>query len=118
MKISMGNHSKIQVNKVLKEKVREFYVSVMGCTSTPSPSIDAELFEFEGGFVVGVFFSDEENILSEEDHLKGTWLEIKTEKPEQLKKRLLDFGVKEVSYLDKSLFYFQAPGGQVFRLAP
>jgi hypothetical protein len=27
-------------------------------------------------------------------------------------------GVKEVEYPDKSRFYFQAPGGQVFRLAP
>ena len=31
---------------------------------------------------------------------------------------LVDFGVKEVEYPDKSRFYFQAPGGQVFRLVP
>lgn len=31
---------------------------------------------------------------------------------------LIDFGVKEVEYPDKIRFYIQAPGGQVFRLAP
>jgi hypothetical protein len=30
----------------------------------------------------------------------------------------VEFGVKEVEYPDKGRFYFQAPGGQVFRLAP
>ena len=30
---------------------------------------------------------------------------------------LVEFGVKEVEYPDQSRFYFQAPGGQVFRLA-
>jgi hypothetical protein len=32
--------------------------------------------------------------------------------------RAFEFGVKEVAYPDQSRFYFQAPGGQVFRLAP
>ena len=32
-------------------------------------------------------------------------------------RRLVEFGVTEVDDLDKSRFY-QAPGGQVFRLAP
>ena len=27
-------------------------------------------------------------------------------------------GVQEVEFEDKSRFYFQAPGGQVFRVAP
>ena len=38
--------------------------------------------------------------------------------PKQVKRRLVNFGVKEVEYPDPARFYFQAPGGQTFRLAP
>jgi len=55
---------------------------------------------------------------AEEDHLKAAWLEINTRDVQEVKRRLVEFGVKEVEYPDKSRFYFQAPGGQVFRLAP
>jgi hypothetical protein len=40
--------------------------------------------------------------------LKYTWLEAK--------KKILAFGVKEVNSPNKAHLYFQAPGGQVFRL--
>jgi hypothetical protein len=52
-----------------------------------------------------------------QDH-EAAWLEIKTSDVQAVKRRLVEFGVKEVEYSDKSRFYFQAPGGQVFRLAP
>ena len=49
----------------------------------------------------------------------GRWPHwIKSKNPEGLKKRLQEFGVREVDYPDKTRFFFQAPGGQVFRLAP
>lgn len=68
--------------------------------------------------MVGVFYRDEADVLSEQDHLKAAWLEIKVSDPEEVKQWLLELGVKQVDYDDKSRFYFQAPGGQVFRLAP
>jgi len=43
-------------------------------------------------------------------------MEIKTDKPEELKRRLIEFGVRQVEFEDTSRFYFQAPGGPVFRV--
>lgn len=37
---------------------------------------------------------------------------------EVAKRQLIEFGEMEFEYPDKSRFYFQAPAGQVFRLAP
>lgn len=37
---------------------------------------------------------------------------------EVAKRQLIEFGEREFEYPDKSRFYLQAPGGQVFRLAP
>src|SRR5947209_16955069 len=114
---SIGNHMKFNVHKDLREKVRSFYLDVLQCTMIPSPAPDLDLFLFSDTFVLGVFFCEQADVLSEADHLKAAWLEIKTKEVQEVKRRLVEFGVKEVEYLDKSRFYFQAPGGQVFRLA-
>lgn len=117
MEIVFGNHLKIHAHKSLKQKIKDFYTTMLGCKSIPTPMTSIECYKFEDGFVVGVYFGETEEVLSEKDQHKGAWLEIKTDNPDQLKKHLIDFGVKEVNYEDKSRFYFQAPGGQVFRIA-
>ena len=114
---SIGNHMKFNVHKSLRDRVRSFYMDVLQCSTMPSPAPNLDLYLFTDQFVLGVFFCDESEILSEEAHLLAAWLEIKTNDVQSLKQRLVEFGVKEVDYSDKSRFYFQAPGGQVFRLA-
>jgi hypothetical protein len=47
--------------------------------------------------------------------LKAIYLELKAEKTEEMKQKILAFGVKKLDAPDPHL-YFQAPGGQVFRL--
>lgn len=116
--IHIGNHMKMNVSSRLRAKTQTFYEDVLGCKPMTSPMPDLDLFEFDGGFVLGVFFVDESETLSDEDQRKATWLEIKTKNVDALKRRLQKFGVTELDYVDKSRYYFQAPGGQVFRLAP
>ena len=114
----IGNHMKFNVHKSLRQRVRSFYLNVLQCTTMPSPSPDLDLFLFTDSFVLGVFFCEHADVLSEQDHLKAAWLEIKAKDVRDLQRRLIEFGVTEVDYPDKTRFYFQAPGGQVFRLAP
>lgn len=54
--------------------------------------------------------------LDEGEFLKATYLELKTDKTEEMKQKILAFAVKKLDVPDAHL-YFQAPGGQVFRLA-
>ena len=114
----IGNLMKFNVHKSLREQVRSFYLDVLQCTTMPSPAPGLDLFLFYDTFVLGVFFCEQADVLSEEVHLKAAWLEIKTKDVPEVKRRLIEFGVKEVEYPDKTRFYFQVPGGQVFRLAP
>jgi catechol 2,3-dioxygenase-like lactoylglutathione lyase family enzyme len=119
MKIIIGNHLKMHLPYRLRERALRFYTDILGCrklADVPYPNLD--LYEFQGGFVLGLFFCDEADTLSEKEQLKATWIELKTDSPDALKQRLIDFGVREVEFEDKSRFYFQAPGGQVFRVAP
>jgi len=53
--------------------------------------------------------------LDESDFLKAIYLELKADNIEEMKQKILAFGVKKLDVPDPHL-YFQAPGGQVFRL--
>lgn len=116
--IQIGNHLKMTVPQHLRSQTREFYGSILSCQQLDSPSDDLDLYEFAGGFVLGLFFTPEVEAPSATDYLKGLWLELKVADPEALKARLLAFGVKEVEFPDPTRFFFQALGGQVFRVAP
>ena len=115
----LGNHLKMHLAKSERERARRFYEDVLGCRAMDAPPYpDLDLYEFDDGTVVGLFFLDDAAVLSEQDSEKAAWLEIKTSEPEQLQRKLEDFGVKKVDFPDPNHFYFRAPGGQVFRLAP
>lgn len=45
----------------------------------------------------------------------SVWLEIKSDNVEEMRKKILDSGVRKLEVPDPHL-YFQAPGGQCFRL--
>jgi hypothetical protein len=124
--VTIGNHLKMTVTVALRTRTREFYGGVIGLKSIASPAENLDLYEFPGGFVLGLFFSDDPaELLTEQDYLKATWLELKVDDLAQWKERLQRFGATEIRYDDPSRFaepyarfFFQAPGGQVFRLAP
>lgn len=114
-----GNHLKMHLPHAERDRAREFYAEMLGCKPLPQPPFpDLDLYEFEDGTVVGLFFVDAGEVLSEKESLKGPWLEIKVNDPAALRVRLEGFGVKAVDFADPTRFYFQAPGGQVYRLAP
>ena len=56
-----------------------------------------------------------EDALSDDDFLKAIFLELKVDDVEDTRQKIVAFGVKVLDVPDVHL-YFQAPGGQVFRL--
>lgn len=109
----LGEHSKMTVLPSERDRVQRFYHEVLGCQVTKK-SETADLIQLGTNFYIGVIYDD--SALSELDLFKSIWLEIRTDHPEELKQKILKFGIREVTYWDKEHFYFQAPGGQVFRL--
>ena len=47
--------------------------------------------------------------------MKATYLELKADNVEKIRQEIVAFGVKVLDVQDPHL-YFQAPGGQIFRL--
>jgi hypothetical protein len=56
-----------------------------------------------------------ESALSDDDFLKAIFLELKTDDVQGMRQKITSFGVRVLDVPDTHL-YFQAPGGQVFRL--
>jgi hypothetical protein len=66
-------------------------------------------------FYIGFLYGD---VTDESEFLRtarSVWLEIKSDNVEEMKRKILDFGVRKLEIPDPHL-YFQAPGGQCFRL--
>jgi hypothetical protein len=66
-------------------------------------------------FYIAFLYEDEGAALDEDGFLKAIYLELRAG-VEDLRQRIVAFGVRVLEVPDPHL-YFQAPGGQVFRLA-
>jgi hypothetical protein len=116
--VHIGNYLKMNVPRDLRQRTREFYSGLLGCRTMASPGTDLDLYEFDGGLVGGLFFGDASESQSDADQLKAAWKELEVDDPVAWQARLQAFGVHPVNYPDTTRFFFQAPGGQAFRLAP
>jgi catechol 2,3-dioxygenase-like lactoylglutathione lyase family enzyme len=126
-RVFFGNHSAIRVNLSERDRIRKFYCEILG---------GKIIREFEGkddicigdNFYIAFLYKSgdgrgadkgvnyaAENALSDEEFLKAIFLELKADDLEEVRQKIVDFGVRVIDVPDPHL-YFQAPGGQVFRL--
>ena len=68
-----------------------------------------------GNFYIGVLYENEGVVLDEAGFSKATYLELQADNVEEMRQKIVAFGVRVLEMHDPHL-YFQAPGGQVFRL--
>ena len=112
--VTLGNHAAVVVSLTEQDAVRRFYRDVLGCALTRSAN-DKDDFVLGGDFYLAVVYADEAVTLGKEDFLKATYLELRTGNLEEVQQQIIDSGVKVIQIDDPHL-YFQAPGGQAFRL--
>lgn len=100
-----------------RDEIARFYVELFGAeASTPTPELD--VYRLEGDCHIGVYFVPDEQALSPEQHeAVGTWIELVVDDVDATQRRLEERGHAPLAYHDQAHSYFQAPGGQVFRLA-
>jgi catechol 2,3-dioxygenase-like lactoylglutathione lyase family enzyme len=111
--ISIGNHSKIVSSRADQARIRAFYRDVLGCELTKQTP-DVDYIRFDEGFFVAVLYQD--RALTAEEARASIWLELRTDDPAALSERILKFGVHRIDIPGAEHLYFQAPGGQVFRV--
>ena len=88
-----------------RNRIQEFYRDVPGCTIVEKPDID--LVWLGKNFHIG--FRYEDGALTDAELLRGLWLELRVDQPAALKKKILEFGTREIPYWDKEHFLFRLP---------
>lgn len=111
--VTFGKHSKITAQPSERNAIRRFFRDVLGAPQ-PRDSENVDIFRLGPNFFLGVIYSAQAP--TAEAMRNSIWLELATADPIDMKAKILAGGAKEIEYSDKNHFYFQAPGGQVFRL--
>ena len=119
-KAEWGTHSKMLAPPSTRVRLQGFYRDVLGCyvgkgPQHPGGPTDTDVIRFANGFSIVVHYMDA--ALSEAELKKSIWLELLTDDPAHLVRKIRAFGIQPFDYFDKDHAYFQAPGGQVFRVA-
>ena len=113
-KVIIGNHLAVRVPRTERERIRGFYRDVLGCTITRQGDQKDDIRLGDDTYIA--FLYESEGVaLDDNGFLKATYLELKADNVDELRKSIVDFGVNVLEVPDPHL-YFQAPGGQVFRL--
>jgi catechol 2,3-dioxygenase-like lactoylglutathione lyase family enzyme len=113
-KVILGNHSAIVLPRTEQDRIRRFYRDVLGCEIIRETN-QKDDFRMGDNFYIGVLYEDEGVALDESSFSKAVYLELKADNVEEIRQNIVAFGVKVLEMQDPHL-YFQAPGGQVFRL--
>jgi Glyoxalase-like domain len=110
-RVILGNHMAVFAAKSEQDRIRKFYGDILGCRV----NVEADVVDRFQLYDVHFCFVYQDTALAAEDFLKATYLELKAENLDNLRERILAFGATQVDIPDPH-FYFQAPGGQVFKL--
>ena len=111
--VILGNHAAVRVPRTEKDRIRKFYREVLGCKIVREGDQKDDIRLGDDFYIA--FMYEKEGVLSESDFLKAVYLELKADNVEEMKQKIVAFGVKVLDVPDPHL-YFQAPGGQVLRL--
>lgn len=93
--LEFGNHVRLTAPFSERQRLQKFYYEVLGAEVIASSEKAFDQIKFSNNHFMGIVYSSE--TLSESESRLGAWLELKVRS-------------------DISNFYFQAPGGQIFRL--
>src|SRR5215475_5375878 len=113
-KVTFGNHSSVLVPRQDRDTILRFYCDVLG-GKVMKADPERDFVRLGEDFYIGFLYGD---VTDESEFLRSArsvWLEIKSDNVEEMTRRILAFGVTKLEVPDPHL-YFQAPGGQCFRL--
>jgi catechol 2,3-dioxygenase-like lactoylglutathione lyase family enzyme len=113
-KVVFGNHSAVRVPRAEKDRIREFYRDILGCEIMREGD-QKDDFRMGGNFYIAFLYENEGAALDESGFSKAIYLELKADNVEEMRQKIVAFGVRVLEVPDPHL-YFQAPGGQVLRL--
>jgi catechol 2,3-dioxygenase-like lactoylglutathione lyase family enzyme len=112
-KVIFGNHSSVIVPMKDRDSICRFYCDVLGGAITKAE--DERDFIHLGENYLVFLYGDVPDESAFSRTARVMWLELKTDNVEEMRQKILNSGVLKLDIPDPHL-YFQAPGGQCWRL--
>jgi len=113
-KVVFGNHAALRVPRAERDRLRRFYRDVLGCEITRQGDQKDDV-RLGDDFYIAFMYENDDAALDGSQGLKAIYLELKTDNVDEMRRKIVAFGVRVLDVPDPHL-YFQAPGGQVLRL--
>ncbi|HTW03277.1 MAG TPA: hypothetical protein VMF87_23445 [Streptosporangiaceae bacterium] len=114
-RVILGNHAAVRVPRAEKERIRSFYCDILRCEITRAGEQKDDV-RLGDDFYIAFMYENDDVALDDSGFLKAIYLELKTDDVDEMRRKIVAFGVRVLDVPDPHL-YFQAPGGQVMRLA-
>ena len=114
-KVIFGNHSAVVVPRQDRDSICKFYRDVLGGEITKAES-DRDFLRLGDDFYIVFLYGD---VPDESEFLRtarSVWLEIKSDNVNEMSRKILESGLAKKLELPDPHFFFQAPGGQCFKL--
>jgi len=112
-KVILGNHSSVIVPRKDRDSICKFYSDTLGGTIMKTDE-ERDVILLGENYLV-FLYGDVPDAGEFSRTARAMWMELKSDNVEEMRKKILDFGVRKLELPDPHL-YFQAPGGQCWRL--
>ncbi len=110
--VSLGRHAKVSAALATRPQIQRFYRDGLGCRITTESERDR--IHLGEDYYITIVYSDLKPYARASG--ESIWLELQTDDPSALKKRVTEFGGKRVDAPDPAHFIFRAPDGVVYRI--
>ena len=114
-KVIFGNHSSVIVPRQDRDDIRKFYCAVLGGKITKAED-ERDFLRLGEDFYIVFLYGDVADASEFLRTARSAWLEIKSDDVEEMRRKILDSGVVRKLEVPDPHLYFQAPGGQCWRL--
>lgn len=109
--MGLSNRVHVFARPQVRQAMIEFFTQILEAEVVPIPGTSMLAFRFPDNSSYSVEFTDD--ALDEKQASRGAWLEVITDYPEALQKKVMKAGLPKVEYIT-GRFYFQSPNGQVW----
>jgi len=110
-------HLKLNQDEAKMAEIREFYKGVLGLKLvSPEGAIKRDYLEFDNGQRLNLIYVSKERVPDQRAFMNGMWIRLETTDFNTLVEKVMASGVPIVKEVTGKELYFQAPGGQVWRM--
>ena len=110
-------HLKINQDESQMQTIRGFYKHVMGLSIYEVPGeITRDFIKFDNGQRLNLIYMAADKVPSDDAFMKGLWIRIETSRFEEIRRNVVRGETKIIKEVPGKELYFQAPGGQVWRM--